>query len=90
VAAAEYARFVATMADQTAAVEWIVRVAINAIDKPGELNSAPEASLERLLDRYGTEAFEVALSRVRELLALNDHDFVALGAERLLENALAR
>ncbi len=70
-------------------VDWIVQVAIDAIDKPSELTS-PEQSLSSLLERYGTGAFEAAIVKIRELRALNEHDFVAMGAERLLETVLAR
>jgi hypothetical protein len=70
-------------------VEWVVQVAINAIDKPS--GADPESSLQRILESDGPEVFEAALAkvRVRELLALNAHDFVAAGAERLLSNVLA-
>lgn len=68
-------------------VEWVVQVAINAIDKPS--GSDPESSLQRILESEGPEVFEAALVKVRELLALNSHDFVAAGAERLLSNVLA-
>ena len=78
----------ATVVDQTT-VEWVVQIALDAFDKPSEFRSAPEQSLARMLERYGTPVFEVALARVRELLALNERDFVAAGAERMLENVLA-
>jgi hypothetical protein len=70
-------------------VEGIVLTALDAIDKPDAFRSSPEHALTRMLEQYGSDAFADALERIRELLTLNSHDVVALGAERLLENVLA-
>lgn len=76
----------ATFIEQEA-VQSVVRIAIDAIDKPGAA-SPPESAIQFYVDRYGREIVEKAIASCNELLASNPRDFTAAGALRLLENTL--
>jgi hypothetical protein len=74
-------------AEQTSS-DRVLAYALDAIDKPGL--GDPVSSIRRDMERFGSAHVERALAKCRELLELNPHDEVALGAQRLLDEARTR
>jgi hypothetical protein len=79
----ESARFI----EQTT-VDRLVTLALNTMDKPEAFVADPARSVRRVMERYGDEPVEKALTRCRELLDASPNDFTAAGAVKFLESVL--